>query len=381
MVDHMPAIPSAPLTDETYVLVGGPAGADTFSFGGAYVVVGRAGTVIITEAGDALDKSGVWSADEVRLLGPAPEPVMERLMGRPSARGSGDTSLPIHLMVRTDKGFLHLGTGQVTRAATVIRPGCTDPELSCCLLRPDTLLSRAMLDQVRPSPAAVDLPGVDWLGEVNGDRAAALEQFITGWYPAGAADRQSVQVPQPSSMLPGGLKQLFRLAEQRPGVLGVQNRLLTDLVTTTDHQGEMRVFGEENQGGFFWALLWTLDDPETDPTVWFREYNEPPIAEQEPLSGFLIQFSLFEAAMGAEYVAIPHHLAVQQIAELTEGLRPVPLRPFWPWAPTRFYVAPGLVLYVSDEGEGKFSTWAGATHRAALAPLADADIKWSSFDG
>lgn len=31
-------------------------------------------------------------------------------------------------------------------------------------------------------------------------------------------------------------------------------------------------------------------------------------------------------------------------------LLPVPLLPFWPWAPTRFYVAPGLVLQVSDEG-------------------------------
>lgn len=54
----------------------------------------------------------------------------------------------------------------------------------------------------------------------------------------------------------------------------------------------MLVFGEENQGGFFWSLLWTLDGPETDPAVWFCEYDEPPIAEQEPLSGFLIQFSL-----------------------------------------------------------------------------------------
>ncbi|GGN96231.1 hypothetical protein GCM10011579_097460 [Streptomyces albiflavescens] len=63
----------------------------------------------------------------------------------------------------------------------------------------------------------------------------------------------------------------------------------------------MLIFGEEDQGGFFWSLLWTLDGLEADPTVWFLEYDEPPIAEQEPLSGFLIQFSLYEAAMGADY--------------------------------------------------------------------------------
>jgi hypothetical protein len=86
-------------------------------------------------------------------------------------------------------------------------------------------------------------------------------------------------VPQPSCAMPGGLKRLFRLAEQPLGALGVQNRLLVDLATSTDHQGEMRAFGKKNQGGFFGAVLWTLDDPETDPTVWFREYVEPPDAE------------------------------------------------------------------------------------------------------
>ncbi|MFD0508588.1 hypothetical protein ACFQ0G_48855 [Streptomyces chiangmaiensis] len=134
----------------------------------------------------------------------------------------------------------------------------------------------------------------------------------------------------------------------------------------------MLVFGEENQGGFFWSLLWTLDGPEADPTVWFREYDEPPIAEQEPLSGFLMQFSLFEASMGAEYVALCDQVTEQQIDQLTEGLLPVPLRQFCPAFPTRFYVGPGLVLQVSDErGDAGFSVWAGATHRTALAPLDD----------
>ncbi len=143
----------------------------------------------------------------------------------------------------------------------------------------------------------------------------------------------------------------------------------------------MLVFGEENQGGFFWSLLWTLDNPEADPTVWFSEDDQSAIAEQEPLSGFLIQFSLFEASMGADYVALSLRLTAEQVDRLAEALLLVPLRPFWPAAPTRFYVAPGLVLHVTDEGIGNgFSAWAGATHRSALAPLANL-VEWDRFDG
>ncbi|MFC3574785.1 hypothetical protein ACFOZ0_16165 [Streptomyces yaanensis] len=86
--------------------------------------------------------------------------------------------------------------------------------------------------------------------------------------------------------------------------------------------------------------------------------------------------------MGADYVALPRRLTAQQVDRLTDGLLPVPLRPFWPGAPTRFYVGPGLVLHVSDEGgDNGFSAWAGATPRNALAPLADAPVEWSHFDG
>ncbi|MFE5140675.1 hypothetical protein ACFRDV_23845 [Streptomyces fagopyri] len=156
----------------------------------------------------------------------------------------------------------------------------------------------------------------------------------------------------------------------------MQNRILPVAKHQTDPKGEMLVFGEENQGGFFWSLLWTLDGPDADPIVWFRAYDEPPIAEQEPLSGFLIQFSLYEAAMGADYVALSRQLTGQQVDRLTERLPPVPLRPFWRGTSTRFYVAPGLVLHVSDGGgENGFSAWAGATHRGALAPLADIPIE------
>lgn len=85
--------------------------------------------------------------------------------------------------------------------------------------------------------------------------------------------------------------------------------------------------------------------------------------------------------MGAEYLALARKLTAPQVERLTEALHPVPLRPFWPWAPNRFYVAPGLVVHVSSEDGEAFDAWAGATHRSALDPLAGLPIDWNRFDG
>ena len=384
MADHSPGISPRPLvTDEwAYALCGGTAAMQGFTFGSATVVLGDAGTLIIVEAGDALDRSCVWNADAVRVLGPAPTPVRKRFLEEPWERGADDAKLPIHLTVRNPEGLVYLGTGSVTRAGTALRPGSDEHVLTDCILRLASPLRKPDLDRVRPPVPPSALPNLEWLGQVNGDRAGALEQFITGWHPTTSETAEPPSVPAAVPDPPAGLTQLYRLAQHRPRCLGVQNRILPMAKHRTDPKGEMLVFGEENQGGFFWSLLWTLDGPEADPTVWFREYDEPPIAEQEPLSGFLMQFSLHEASMGADHVALARRLTAEQVDQLTERLRPVPLRHFRPGAPTRFYVAPGLVLHVSDEGDDNgFSAWAGATHRSALAPLEDAPIEWDRFDG
>ncbi|MFC5200237.1 hypothetical protein [Streptomyces kaempferi] len=365
---------------QVYTLSGDTTAAESFTFGSATAVIGDAGTVIIVEAGDALDRSSVWNADEVRVLGPAPRPVKERLVDRPGAWGTDDTKLPVHLMARVAEGLVYLGTGTVAQTGTKLSPGHIEHVLTHCTFRLDTPLSKPNLDRVRPL-VPPELPSLEWLGHVNGNRATALEQFITGWYPATSEDPEPPSVQAPAIGLPDGLRRFYQLAQHRPRSLGAQNRILPASKRQTDPNGEMLIFGEENQGGFFWSLSWTLDGPEADPAVWFREYDEPPIAEQEPLSGFLIQFSLYEAAMGAAYVALSGRLTAEQVDRFTGRLHPVPLRPFWPLAPTRFYVARGLVLHVTDEGDESFSIWAGAIHRSSLAPLADSAVEWTQFDG
>ncbi|MET9188976.1 hypothetical protein ABZX63_27475 [Streptomyces tendae] len=270
-----------------------------------------------------------------------------------------------------------------TRGPRDRRPaGGGESALTICVLRLDTPLSRPVLRRVRPTAPAPDLPDLGWLKHVNGDRGAALEQFVTGWYPAAGQPPSPSSVPAGSRSLPGGLQQLYLLAEQRPDALGRHNHILPWHELQSDPLGELLVFGVENQGCFYWGLPWTWDEPQDDPTVWFREYDDEPVTEKEPLSGFLLQFSLFEAAMSADYVGCVDSLSDRQVQQLTAPLQRVPLRSFGPQARTRFYVAPGLVLSVSDAlNDGKFDLWAGATHRSALQALPEFDAEWLRFDG
>ncbi|MFC7015383.1 aldehyde dehydrogenase family protein [Streptomyces viridiviolaceus] len=389
--ERMPPMTDGVATTELWALVeeaeiealaGGPADTQRFTVGGAIVLLGPSGSAVITVAGDALGHSGVWSAEEVRQVGPAPAPVTKRLLGGPEAWGADESSLPTHLAVRLAEGLLYLGTGRLRHAETTRPAGGGEPVLESCLLRIHTRLSRPVLERVRPPRPAPDLPDLGWLEHVNEDRAVALEQFVTGWYPAVEQPQHPSSVPAGSRSLPGSLQQLYLPAEQRPDVLGRHNHILPWHEVLTDPLGALLVFGVENQGGFYWGLPWTLDEPEDDPAVWFCEFDEKPIAEQEPLSGFLLQFSLFEAAMSAHYVGLADSLSDRQVQQLTAPLQRVPLRPFWPQAHTRFYVAPGLVLYVGDAvDDGKFDLWAGATHRSALQAIPESDVKWIRFDG
>lgn len=353
-------------------LIGAASTAERLPVGGATMIIGPAGTLLIVTAGDVPGRSGVWNAQEIRLLGPAPASVLERLW-----EWAG-----FHLLVRVDEGLLYLGTGHVEQIGSHLPPGGTLYELDDCKVRPQTPLSRALLQRVRPPHPAEARPGLGWLDHVNGDRALALERFVTGWYPVTAGDGEPPFVRGCRADLPGALAQLHRLAVRRPGVLGVQNRMVEDPGRETDRCGDMRVIGVENQGGFHWSTLWRPGESEDDPTVWHRVDDEPPVAENEPLSGFLLQFSLDEAARSADYVALAHGITGAEVETIVRDLRPVPLRPFAPGSATRFHVAPGLVLSVSKgRREDRFDVRAGATDRGALGPLPHDALDWLAFDG
>jgi len=182
--------------------------------------------------------------------------------------------------------------------------------------------------------------------------------------------------------IPRALADFYRLAAQCPAILGSHNRIRPISDLRPDSSAERFVFGVECQGGWTWSIPWEAGATDTDPTVWFDDGRLVP--EQEPLSGFLLQFALEEAAIGALYQASCHDLPRRLLPALESRLQRVPLRPFLlpAGAPTDFLVAPGLVACIGPGWEdGKVDVWVDAQHRSALHPLTRLGILWRHFDG
>ncbi|MFV2117070.1 hypothetical protein ACE14D_00865 [Streptomyces sp. Act-28] len=341
---------------------------------GAMAVVGPSSTVIIADPSATTASSGVWSAQEFRLVGPTPATVTSRLMGPLPFTGAGTSPQPpVHLFVRLDGSCLYLGTIQVSWCEA------SEDVLLRCHLRINPPLSREVLDWVRPTATAPPLPAVDWLGDVQTNTGQALKRFLTNWYPATHPQEPVAGVPD---SVPRALADFYHLAVQRPAVLGRHNRIKPINEIRPDRSAQYLVFGVECQGGWTWAIPWESGSIDTDPTVWFEDSH--PVPEQEPLSRFLLQFSLYEAAISAEYQASCSNLSRDFLPALEGCLQRVPLRPFLvpADAPTDFLVGRGLVASIGPSWEeGKIDVWIGAPHRTALKPLDQLGIPWRRFDG
>ncbi|WP_225101952.1 hypothetical protein [Streptomyces sp. CoH27] len=262
-------------------LAGGHARSSTA--GGARVVLGADASVILCDAVDEPGVSGVWSGQLFRLMGPASAVVRARMVDE------SDGPLPVHLFVRVFGGCRYLGVGRPVYSS------CAAGELLQCDLRIEPPLAPEVLDEVRPTGRSPQTPSLDWLTRLGEDRVRALGHFATGWYPRpGLAPAAPGAVP---ADLPRALREFYRLAYQRPGMLGGQNRILPATELRPGADPRRVVFGEENQLCFHWEL----DPAEVDPVVWLTAAEDS--AEREPLSGFLMQFSLFEAMAGAPYLA------------------------------------------------------------------------------
>jgi hypothetical protein len=202
---------------------------------------------------------------------------------------------------------------------------------------------------------------LSWLDRVTTDRVAAMREFLLGWYP-GPASQAS-----PAADVPASLAELYAVAAGRPAVLGTQNAIYPPDRLYTDPDEGLLVFAAENQGNF----TWQIDPTEDDPAVWLVSPGEAPVAEREPLSGFLVQFCLFEAIAGAPCQAYAWSTAA------TVELDEVPLAPWhWPGDPTRFFAGQDLVLCTSADND----LLAGARTPEALRRLARSDVVWDVFE-
>ncbi|MFF2523818.1 hypothetical protein [Streptomyces liangshanensis] len=346
-----------------------------FPVPGAVVALGKSGTVIIAEASDDAAISGVWNSKQFRLIGPAPQPVSTRLMGpMPFTAAEKGPELPIHLAIRVDVRCLYLGVVQVGMCKA------TEDELSLCHLWIEPPLSRETLAVTRPPVPGAVLPGLQWLKYVEIDPRHALELFLTDWYTESGPASPSSLVP---GFVPPALAHFYHLAERRPAILGRQNFIEPPTGLASSNNGERMVFAVENQGGWDWSIPWQSDAGDVDPAVALTTLDVP-VPEQEPLSRFLLQFSLHEAAVTAPYQAGVRG-PVEQLMPLLESLlQRVPLLPFMsPIVPKTFLAGPGVIVQVSPgrRDTGEVAVGIGAHHRSALKPLGQLDIEWRGFDG
>ena len=200
-------------------------------------------------------------------------------------------------------------------------------------------------------------------------RVAAMREFLIGWYPG------PDEVPPADPGLPAPLAELYAVADGRPDVLGTQNGLYPPGKLYPDPDEGLLVIGAENQSGF----RWLIDPDEDDPTVWTVAERVAPVAEREPLSGFLVQFSLMEAIAFGPWHA--YSWSGPPDVDVTRGLREVPLEPWWwPGDPTRFFAGADLVLCTSVQGDGDVSVLAAARTAEAFRHLTGSDVEWDHLD-
>lgn len=362
-----------PLITEDAALSVAGAGLLRYEMGPALVCAGADATVVIVEAGDDPGVSGVQDSAKVLLRGDGVPALHPRFDFRDAP--------PVHLFAHLDRGCLFLGTARCKGVGGVSASAYfTSAELEL-----DQPLSRAMLDAVRPVPPPGPVPDAEWVDHVETDPIRALESFVLGWFPAEETEPAEDTVGEPGG-LPEALAAFRRLARFRPAIHRFQDPVLKQPELVSGPLGDRLVFAVWDGASMDWSIPWPPQEPdEADPRVWHtedpREADPKTVLEEEPLSRFLLQFTLFGAMNTAPYQAWTSCMPTAHLDALWNMLRPVPLSPFLPaYTAERFFVAPGLLTQVSgDENEAVVSF--AALHRGTLTPLLEHGFRWSHFGG
>jgi hypothetical protein len=306
------------------------------------VTLGDDAVVIIAEPMDAPGVSGVRNHERFHLHGPFVADVGIRLFGYPPTSPhwswtQRDDPRPIYLLVRLPEGCLYLGVCRPQRGKL------DDGLLYEAELTIEPALSTEALDRVRPPSEPGALPGLEWLPDVTDNPRAALDRFVRDWIPEtnhdlGEPDAGRWNVPEP-------LADYYRLARRRPALLGVQN-YIDPPERWLERLDGLVSFAHENQGGF----AWLFNPRQEDPEVWIDGFGDGRVREHVPLSGFLLQFALFETMMNMPYGNYFANADPDTIERVTGSWTPLPWAPWrWPNDSTRFFVAPGLIATTSQD--------------------------------
>ena len=204
----------------------------------------------------------------------------------------------------------------------------------------------------------------------------SIRGFLTEWHgrPRPEYGLRSEEIGRP---VPVPLRDFYELAGRWPNVV-VQNELAApDELKQTDG---LLVFYVENQGVYAWATQ--LEG--TDPPVW-GTWDHDWLPEEEPLSRFLLQVVVFEAAFGAPAGASVAWLSPEAREELVSRFVPLPLGAWrWPDYPTRFYARDDVVAVVCPnrvpDSTDFVSVTVGARNGETLAFLEDlVDRSWEYY--
>jgi hypothetical protein len=352
--------------------------------------LGPAATVIIIQAGDRPDGSGVHSFDRVVLREPFPPAVAEALDPRPDDNR-------VHLgFVRLPEGCLALGRLRIGSAQFRTLDGAgRSMRMEECSLQIVERLSFDVLDRVRPPCFPASLPELEWIKLLPRDPVRALRGFMAGWFadvPPLHDDSGPAKVPLPAPLL-----EFYRTVAGRRELLGGFNRIHTPDEVLPYGPGEVEdgfvAFGSECQGG--WDLV--MDPTIDDPPVVYVGLADYPVVERERLSAFLMQFALADAAIASPFGGFAR-VSGEQLRELVKPLQQVPLYPMrWPADPTYLYVGPGLVVSACldvlpvmrswsmggrlDSDRDSYEVHVGSRHRAALRPIREPGFRWEHFTG
>ncbi|WP_371632796.1 hypothetical protein OG693_15215 [Streptomyces sp. NBC_01259] len=343
--------------------------ATRYDLAGASLIVGAAEIQIIADANDDPASSGVWSRDQFRLVGEVPADIDEALTGYRDVWSFDERrQRPVSIAVRVGVDCLLLGRAEFRHFG----PGLYEFEF----VEP---LTSGVLEVVRPPVPDPVLPTSAWVDLVAARPQEALTLFVESWF---ARSRQP-SINTSAEAVPAALAAFYRLAEERPGILGSHNYVHEPEPDRCGRGEEHFSFACEVQGCWSWCCPRRPDTENGEHTVMLVRDDEA-LPEQEPLSRFLLQIVLHEATFIAPYLAQTVASADDIVPLLRSVLRDVPLRPFMaPLDPTTFLAGPGIVVALSDgPGEdGEAAVSIGALHRSALRPLGKLDIPWIRFDG
>jgi hypothetical protein len=205
----------------------------------------------------------------------------------------------------------------------------------------------------------------------------SAREFAAAWYGADALRPG----PPVGSRVPPPLADLHAIAGSGSPVVTNSELFGLDEIEV-DADGRI-VFCAENQGVCLWATAIDGDDP----PVWMR-WNEPGedwIEEGEPLSRFLLQLVLFEAALATHEGAVVAWLDPATLRAALEPLTELSVAPWrWPAFPTRFYAGEDVIAVAcpnrAPDGDDFSSLYIGARSREALNWLTPiADDGWEYF--